>query len=93
VQIFGEDPYCYNETLLKTILAVVLCLVRMFRLADTFAIDTIEILFEKRNEYMILPMRGNKVDVVMERMRVQVWAASNNPFNLVRLMKIYLKKT
>jgi hypothetical protein len=93
VQVFGEDPYRYDETSLRTILAVVLCLVRMFRLADTFAIDAAEILFEEGNEYMILPMRGNKVDAAMEGMRAQVWAASNNPFDPVRLMGIYLKKT
>jgi hypothetical protein len=41
----------------------------MFRLVDTFAIDTTEILFEKGNEYIILLIRRNKINVVMKKMR------------------------
>jgi hypothetical protein len=65
----------------------------MFQLANTFVIDATEILFEKGNKYMILPIRRNKIDVAMKKIRAQVLIANNNPFYLIRLMEIYLKKT
>jgi hypothetical protein len=71
IQVYGRKVKQFEEATLRTVLAITLGLVRMFRLEDMFSIDTSKIRFEEKKKYMVLPLRGNKVDTAIKRILAQ----------------------
>jgi hypothetical protein len=83
----------FEKTTLRIVLVITLSLIKMFGLKDMFSINILKKKFKKKKKYIVLPLRRNKVDTAMEGMLALVWVVKENSFNLVKLIKIYLKKT
>jgi hypothetical protein len=91
-QVYG-DPKTYTETRLRVVVAMIIAMAKIFRIGDLYSINAAEVKFHSQLEYVILPLRGYKVDPLSEGSLACVWATSNNPFNPVELLWNYMELT
>lgn len=90
-QVFG-DPEDYDEGMLRAIVVLLLCLVKIGRKADIFSIDQRKIVFA--HGYTIIPMLKMKADKEAKGSISTVWETSSaNLFNVLKLLRHYMDLT
>jgi hypothetical protein len=88
-QKYGH-PDDFNKDLLRTTTCVMLCLVKMFWLGDIYKVGREDIVYEKKDAFMILSVLGNKVDQNIEGSTECIWKADTGfPFDPVRMWRRY----
>lgn len=91
VQVWGE-PIHYEEDELRTVIILVLCLVKVSRKADVFSIDRDKVVFGE--DFIRIPMLKTKGDITFDGSISVVWQTDRaNPFDLIPLLKRYFALT
>jgi hypothetical protein len=56
----------YTEMRLRIVVAMIIVMIKIFCIRDLYLINTAEVKFHSQLEYVILPLRGYKVDPLSE---------------------------
>jgi hypothetical protein len=87
-------PTRYNIETLRVVTCIILCLVRMRRISDIFVMDRTKTRIDKDKKFMLIPMRGDKTDIMRNGSTVCIYATVDaHPFNPITLWEMYCRKT